>query len=312
MRIIIVFGLIISPLLALLQGNCSSEDLQYIGTNMAFVQEVTADCGVSCLFTADPQTCFETCFSAQVPLTGPCVSCFSAQTDCASANCLFACAFGTEADCAACLEVNCLPDFNICAGIEDLDEDTYTTLSDCNDSDANIHPDAIEIWYDGVDQNCDGLNDFDQDGDGEMAFGYGGNDCDDTDASTTGVVSVYYMDSDGDGYGVLSEQVLGCSQPEGTSPSFGDCDDADSTRYPGAVGTGMNIDNNCNGIVEGDEVFACIGDFNNDSIVGTDDLLSFLSSFGCTAGCIIDLTGDDVVNSADLLIFLSVFGTTCL
>ncbi|MCK6518304.1 hypothetical protein L6R46_25005 [Myxococcota bacterium] len=39
----------------------------------------------------------------------------------------------------------------------------------------NIFPGAEEIWYDGVDQSCDG-NDNDQDGDGAIW----GVDCDDT------------------------------------------------------------------------------------------------------------------------------------
>ena len=312
MKTSILLAIIAMPLLALSQGNCDETDLQYIGANTAFVQQAAADCGVSCLFTANPQACFETCFSAQVPLTGPCISCFSAQTDCASANCLFACAFGTEADCAACIQVNCLPDFEICAGIEDADADTYSNLYDCNDSDASINPGAVEIWYDGIDQNCDGANDFDQDGDGEIAFAYGGIDCDDTDANFTGTIETFYIDSDNDGYGVLADQVMACSQPAGTSTLFGDCDDTDGTVFPGAAGTGENLDNDCNGTVEGAEVFACLGDFNGDLLIGTEDLLSFLSVFGCSAACIIDLTGDDIVNSADLLIFLGVFGTTCL
>lgn len=300
------------PFFAIAQGNCSDADLQYIGANSAFVQQVAADCGVSCLFAADPQSCFETCFSAEVPLTGPCISCFSAQTDCASANCLFACAFGSEADCAACIELNCLPDFEICAGIEDADSDTFSNLYDCDDSDSSINPGASEIWYDGIDQNCDGANDFDQDGDGVAAFAYGGLDCDDLDANFIGTIETYYIDADNDGYGVLTNQVMACTQPEGASILFGDCDDNDSTIYPTAPGTGANVDNNCDGSILGDEVFLCLGDFNGDQLIGATDLLTFLSSFGCSAGCIIDLTGDDNVNSADLLLFLSVFGTTCL
>ena len=33
---------------------------------------------------------------------------------------------------------------------------------------------TTEVWYDGVDQNCDGLGDNDQDGDGEDSGVYGG------------------------------------------------------------------------------------------------------------------------------------------
>ena len=49
---------------------------------------------------------------------------------------------------------------------------------DCDDGDAAVNPDVTEIWYDGVDQNCDG-NDADADNDGFDAVSAGGTDCDD-------------------------------------------------------------------------------------------------------------------------------------
>lgn len=58
---------------------------------------------------------------------------------------------------------------------------------DCNDSDASYYPDAPDAWYDGNDENCDGADDFDQDGDGYDAVDGGeGDDCDDTNASVFG------------------------------------------------------------------------------------------------------------------------------
>ena len=48
-------------------------------------------------------------------------------------------------------------------------------------TDNAIFSTATEVWYDGVDQNCDGLSDYDQDGDGEDSVDHGGADCNDAD-----------------------------------------------------------------------------------------------------------------------------------
>jgi hypothetical protein len=60
----------------------------------------------------------------------------------------------------------------------DPDGDGVGAPDDCAPLDPTTYPGAPEIWYDGVDQGCDGGNDNDQDGDGYPI----GIDCDDSDA----------------------------------------------------------------------------------------------------------------------------------
>ncbi len=53
---------------------------------------------------------------------------------------------------------------------------------DCDDENADVYPGAVEVWYDGVDGDCNGESDFDQDGDGDLDLASGrGGDCNDTD-----------------------------------------------------------------------------------------------------------------------------------
>jgi hypothetical protein len=59
----------------------------------------------------------------------------------------------------------------------DVDGDGSFATVDCDDADGDVLPGAEETWYDGVDQDCDGADDFDQDADGVPTP----DDCGDTD-----------------------------------------------------------------------------------------------------------------------------------
>jgi hypothetical protein len=160
--------------------------------------------------------------------------------------------------------------------------------TDCDDADADKFPGNPEVC-DGKDNDCDGVVD------NGLVF---------TD---------YFPDNDGDGFGGASgAPVSTCDgAPAGHVADNTDCDDGNEDVYPGAPSTAEGIDNDCNGIVDPDEAAPCPGDFDGSGFVDVQDLLVFLSDFGCSGTCLADMNNDGFTNSADLLGFLAVYGTFC-
>ncbi len=171
---------------------------------------------------------------------------------------------------------------------------TVADATDCDDGDASIHPDAVELCN-GIDDDCDDAvdddpaggsdwyADADQDGFGdpgawqmacEQPAGHVGlelaSDCDDSDAAINvdadeicdgadndcdGVAdedealdaATWFLDGDGDGYGLEHATTGACAQPAGYAPAAGDCDDADGEVHPGAQEYCDERDQDCDG-----------------------------------------------------------------
>ena len=163
----------------------------------------------------------------------------------------------------------------------DHDGDGQTGLEgDCNDDNIYAYTGAEEVWYDGIDENCDGMSDYDADFDGYSSDAWGGTDCDDEDAlrnpgavevcdeagldedcngvansDDTGVAEVplWYADADGDGYGAQSSPVEACESPGADyTQDASDCDDSDVSVNPdGSEVCGNGVDDDCNGSPDG-------------------------------------------------------------
>lgn len=144
-------------------------------------------------------------------------------------------------------------------GLETTNIEEPVTLpgGDCDDIDASVNPGEIDNWYDGVDSDCGGENDYDRDGDGvayeliDSNTDVGGlerGDCDDQDATIfPGQSEIWYdgidsdcgedddYDQDGDGYVPTEYQGERTTGLNGTGNlPGGDCDDLNPERYEGA------------------------------------------------------------------------------
>ena len=160
----------------------------------------------------------------------------------------------------------------------DLDGDGYGTTNvcpdiDCDDSDAAVHPGAVEICN-GVDDDCDGDTDEGYDGDvygvptcmgdcddnnaaifpgnPEVCDGFD-NDCSggaDEGYNLPGCVT-YYLDADGDGFGLSGDYICSCDVDGNYDTELhSDCDDTDPDVNPDASEVCDSVDNDCDGNID--------------------------------------------------------------
>ena len=102
---------------------------------------------------------------------------------------------------------------------------------DCADDNKDVHPGATETC-DAVDNNCDGKID----------------DADPALDTSTG--TVFYRDSDSDGYGDAAQSKSACAKPAGYIAEHSDCDDAKAAVHPGAAEVCDHIDNDCDQLID--------------------------------------------------------------
>jgi hypothetical protein len=196
--------------------------------------------------------------TGEVPLSLACHSCAITYMQCLQSSCVLAC-FNNPlgAVCQQCI-ATCRAAFLNCAGLIDGDGDSWSTGSDCDDSDPTRYPGASEPC-DGIDNNCNGQID-------------------------EGAMITWYPDLDGDGFGDMAEAVQACDAPgpEYITQGF-DCNDADPAVFPyqgcpgldcgffyntdqGTCGHGRLCDNGvcvpCEDL-DGDGFYNCDGDCND-------------------------------------------------
>ena len=119
----------------------------------------------------------------------------------------------------------------------DADGDGYPASEDCDDTDPSVYPGAVEAC-DGKDNDCDGVTDLD-------------------DADVVGV-ETGPIDSDGDGFGDPQRVGNFCpgNRPANIADNALDCDDRDDAVNPDGNEVCDDIDNDCDGFVDGDDADA--------------------------------------------------------
>ena len=150
----------------------------------------------------------------------------------------------------------------------DFDGDGSSDDEDCAPNDPSMYPGAPEIWYDGLDSDCAGDDDYDQDRDGVRSPEAAGADCNDLDGSIyPGAVDAWYdgLDSDCDGENDYDQDRDGYDDASGGGD---DCDDVDDAVNPEATEVlDDGKDGDCNGSDDG-PLFVSFETFSGSGVQG--------------------------------------------
>lgn len=106
---------------------------------------------------------------------------------------------------------------------------SVATNSDCDDTDSDMHPDAVEVCNE-RDDNCDGI----------------------VDPPESADATEWFADSDGDTYGDASAGSTACEAPFGAVADATDCDDVLLLVNPAADEVCNDIDDDCDGTIDPD------------------------------------------------------------